>query len=311
MRRLTCAGLATLAVVAGGCSSTEAAPGEAPASTSAATEAPTETGLTLVDEPVSAGAEVHGLASVGGHRLAVHCEGEGATTVMILHGWIDEPGVTSYDFYDALRRQLIPEFRVCSYDRANVGDSEQVPGPQTPAAVVADLDGVLGHVSGSSPVVLVGQSAGGMVASAYAVAHPEKVGGMVMLDASFDEEITIEDVGMLPAGVGPCDPENRRLDGQQSLQMIDNCAMYRWAHDRREDRPQVPLAYLASRRERWSGYTEMGSRWTRRIVPLQKSYAASWSPGRFQWVDSGHDIHAEKPTAVAAAVRWVVSKGDL
>lgn len=309
MRRLTCAGVVALAVLAGGCSSTEAEPADRPAPTSR-TQAASEGELAVVDGPVDPGAEVHGLVTVGDHRLAVHCEGAGDPTVMILHGWIDEAGVTSYDYYGSLRKQLTSDFRVCSYDRANVGDSEQVRGTQNPPAVVADLKGVLDQVSGRSPVILVGQSAGGMVASAFAVAHPDDVAGIVMLDASFDEEITIEDVGMVPPGVGPCDPENRRLDGQQSLQMIDNCAMYRWAYGRREDRPQVPLAYLAARQEPWSGYTELGSRWTRRIVPLQKSYAASWSPGRFQWVDSGHDIHAEKPAAVAAAVRWVVSKGN-
>ena len=68
-----------------------------------------------------------------------------------------------------------------------------------------------------------------MVASAYAVAHPDDVTGIVMLDASFDEEVTLEDVGMVPDGVGPCDPVNRKLDGEESLQKIDNCAMYKWA----------------------------------------------------------------------------------
>jgi hypothetical protein len=41
-------------------------------------------------------------------------------------------------------------------------------------------------------------------------------------------------------------------------------------------------------------------------IPLQQAYAESWSPGKFEWVDSGHDIHVEKPEAVADAVRWVV-----
>ena len=40
----------------------------------------------------------------------------------------------------------------------------------------------------------------------------------------------------------------------------------------------------------------------------KQAYAASWSPGRFEWVDSGHEIHADKPGVVADAVRWVVSK---
>lgn len=256
--------------------------------------------------PVTGGADVHGLVDVDGHALAVHCSGSGDPTVVILHGWIDEPGITSDSYYDGLRTELDSDFRVCSYDRANVGDSETVPGTQTPQAVVGDLDGLMRKMGFTPPYVLVGQSAGGMVASAYAVAHPAKVAGMVMVDADFDEEVTLEDVAA--PGTGACDPENRRLDSQESLQKIDVCAMYRWAYSRRELRPEVPLVYLAAKQAPWSDLAEFGVAYTRRIVPLQKSYAAGWSPGKFEWVDSGHDIHSERPDVVGAAVRWVLKE---
>ena len=273
------------------------------------TDAADEAGRDDSEGLVLAGTDLDRLVEVDGHDLAVHCTGTGQPTVVILHGWIDEPGVTSYDHYGSLRDELKPEFRVCSYDRANVGDSETVPGTQTPEMVVADLDGLMEAIGDRGPYVLVGQSAGGMVASAYAVAHPDKVAGIVMVDASFDEEVTLEDVGMVPAGVGPCDPANRRLDAEESLQKIDNCAMYKWAYERRHLRPEVPLVYLAAKWAPWSDYTEFGPQYAKAIVPLQKSYAASWSPGKFQWVDSGHEIHLQQPDVVGDAVRWVVRRG--
>jgi pimeloyl-ACP methyl ester carboxylesterase len=253
---------------------------------------------------------VDGLVTVGGHDLAVHCTGSGKPTVVILHGWIDQPGITSHSYYGALTDELKPDFRVCSYDRANVGDSETVAGTQTPEMVIGDLDGLMEAIGDEGPYVLVGQSAGGMVASAYAVAHPDKVAGIVMFDASFDEEVTLEDVGMVPEGVGPCDPVNRKLDAEESLQKIDNCAMYKWAFERRELRPRVPLVYLAAKQAPWSDQTEFGAEYTKAVIPLQESYAASWSPGKFEWVDSGHDIHVEKPGVVGDAVRWVVDQGS-
>lgn len=270
--------------------------------------APTPDGLTAVGLPVAEGADVHGLVKVDGHDLAVHCTGSGHPTVVILHGWIDEPGITSYDYYGPLRDELKPDFRVCSYDRANVGDSEAVPGTQTPEMVVGDLDGLMEAIGDRGPYVLIGQSAGGMVASAYAVAHPDKVAGIVMVDADFDEEVTLED--MVPEGVGACDPTNRRLDGEESLEKIDNCAMYKWAYERRDLRPEVPLIYLAAKQAPWSDRADAGPQYTKAIIPLQKSYAASWSPGKFVWVDSGHEIHSEKPGVVGDAVRWVVREGD-
>ena len=163
--------------------------------------APKPDGLTAVDLPVAEGADVHGLVKVDGHDLAVHCTGSGHPTVVILHGWIDEPGITSYDYAGPLRDELKSDFRVCSYDRANVGDSEAVPGTQTPEMVVGDLDGLMEAIGESGPYVLIGQSAGGMVASAYAVAHPDKVAGIVMVDADFDELVTLED--MVPKVSGP------------------------------------------------------------------------------------------------------------
>jgi pimeloyl-ACP methyl ester carboxylesterase len=227
--------------------------------------------------------------------------------VVILHGWIDQPGITSNDYYGGLREELSPDFRVCSYDRANVGESETVPGTQTPEMVVGDLDGLMKAMGDDGPYVLIGQSAGGMVASAYAVAHPDKTAGMVMVDADFDEEITLEH--LVPPGVGACDPSNRKADGESSLQKIDNCAMYKWAYERRDLRPEVPLVYLAAKQAPWSDYAEFGPKYTKAIIPLQKAYAASWSPGKFEWVDSGHEIHAEKPGVVGDAVRWVVKEG--
>ena len=279
-------------------------------STDATPSAATSGHLSEVSIPVADGADVDGLVNVRGHDLAVHCTGSGSPTVVILHGWIDQPGVTSHDYYGPLTGELKPDFRVCSYDRANVGDSETVEGTQTPEMVVGDLEGLMEAIGDDGPYVLIGQSAGGMVASAYAVAHPEKVAGIVMVDASFDDEITVEDVGMVTEGSGPCDLGNRKADGEESLQKIDNCAMYEWAYERRSLRPKVPLVYLAAKQAPWSDRSEYGPDYTKAIVPLQKSYAASWSPGRFEWVDSGHEIHVEQPAVVAEAVHWVVDEGS-
>lgn len=312
-------GLAISAALLGACSDgsaksatnadAAAPPSSAASSPDPTSPAPAPDGLSDVALPVAKGTDVDGLVEVDGHRLAVHCRGSGQPTVVILHGWIDEPGLTSHDYYGPLADNLRGDFRVCDYDRANVGDSEAVSGTQTPEMVVDDLDGVMEAVGDRGPYVLIGQSAGGMVASAYAVAHADKVAGIVMVDADFDEEILLEDVGMVPDGASPCDPVNRQLDGHESLQKIDVCAMYKWAYQRRDLRPEVPLVYLAAKQSPWSAATEFGPAYTKGIIPLQKSYAASWSPGRFEWVDSGHDIHYEKPAAVGDAVRWVVKEG--
>ena len=99
----------------------------------------------------------------------------------------------------------------------------------------------------------------GKVASAYSGAHPDKVAGIVMVDPTFDEEVTLEDVGPGPRRRSPCDPSNRKIDGEQSLlQKIDNCAIYKWAYERRHLRPEVPLVFLAAKQAPWSDNAEFG-----------------------------------------------------
>ena len=63
---------------------------------------------------------------------------------------------------------------------------------------------------------------------------------------------------------------------------IDVCAMYKWAYERRDLRPEVPLAFLAAQQSPASAFTEFGPQFTKAIVPLQEAYAASWSPGKFE-----------------------------
>ena len=316
-RPFSLASIATVtALLLAGCSGTEVDQssasdhGAAASSTTTTPSVAPPGNLSAISLPVTDGADVDGLVNVRGHDLAVHCTGSAEPTVVILHGWIHQAGITSHDYYGPLTDELKPDFRVCSYDRANVGDSETVEGTQTPEMVVGDLDGLMEAIGDDGPYLLIGQSAGGMVASAYAVAHPDKVAGIVMVDASFDDEITLEDVGMVTEGSGPCDAINRKADGEQSLQKIDNCAIYKWAYERRGLRPEVPLVYLAAKQVPWSDRSEYGPDYTKAIVPLQKSYAASWSPGKFEWVDSGHNIHVEQPGAVGDAVRWVVDQGS-
>ncbi|WP_263350956.1 alpha/beta hydrolase [Acidicapsa acidisoli] len=73
---------------------------------------------------------------------------------------------------------------VVLYDQRGTGVSKRMkPGaPQTMDAQVADLDAVRGKL-GLDKVALVGDSYGGMLSMAYAVAHPEHVAKLVLSDS--------------------------------------------------------------------------------------------------------------------------------
>jgi pimeloyl-ACP methyl ester carboxylesterase len=72
---------------------------------------------------------------------------------------------------------------VCAYDRAGIGWSD--PGPsEIPVSMLADdLGAVLNELEPNRPVVFVASSIGGLTAEFFARRHPERVAGLVFLDA--------------------------------------------------------------------------------------------------------------------------------
>jgi pimeloyl-ACP methyl ester carboxylesterase len=63
-------------------------------------------------------------------------------TVVFVHGWINDASVP-HVHATGVSDRLVDDFRVCLYDRRNVGSSETVDAVQTPADVVRDMHAVL------------------------------------------------------------------------------------------------------------------------------------------------------------------------
>jgi pimeloyl-ACP methyl ester carboxylesterase len=117
-------------------------------------------------------------AKVGANQLAWECRGEGSKTVLLIAGM----GLDAHATYkNTFRNFAVPGYQVCMYDRAGVGKST----PQTvarPLRVLTDeIDGLV-KARGWHDVVLVAHSFGGMIARAYAQAHPETVRGVALVD---------------------------------------------------------------------------------------------------------------------------------
>jgi pimeloyl-ACP methyl ester carboxylesterase len=119
------------------------------------------------------------LYDVGGYRLHLNCTGSGSPTVVLQSG-LGEFSASWARIAPAVARST----RVCTYDRAGQGWSEEAPQIQDGLRVAADLHTLLDAAGEKEPYVLVGHSIGGSYAMTYAARYPEQVAGMVLLDAS-------------------------------------------------------------------------------------------------------------------------------
>ncbi len=116
---------------------------------------------------------------VGGYRLHLDCTGSGGPTVVLFNGL----QATSAN-WARIAPEVARSGRVCAYDRAGQGWSEDAPHPQDGQRAAADLHTLLERAGEDGPYVLVGHSIGGDHAMTYAARYPEQVAGMVLLDAT-------------------------------------------------------------------------------------------------------------------------------
>jgi pimeloyl-ACP methyl ester carboxylesterase len=119
------------------------------------------------------------LYDVGGHQLHLTCTGNGGPTVVLENGLSEISPLWS-----AVTAQIARSTRVCAYDRAGQGWSDDVAKPQDGIAIATDLHTLLARAGEHGPYVLAGHSSGGTLAMTYAARYPAQVAGMVLLDSS-------------------------------------------------------------------------------------------------------------------------------
>jgi hypothetical protein len=118
---------------------------------------------------------------VGGYKLAISCEGKGSPVVVLDSGF-STPRSAWYWVTPRLRATT----RVCSYDRAGLGESQDRPAGITPttAEIMGELHTLLQRAKLTGPFVLGGWSIGGFDIRYYQHRYPGDVAGMVLVDGT-------------------------------------------------------------------------------------------------------------------------------
>jgi pimeloyl-ACP methyl ester carboxylesterase len=253
------------------------------------------------------------MVSIGDRALFISCNGSGTPTVIL------EAGLgADQSSWAQVQPALAAKTRVCSYDRAGLGQSDGAQTPRTSAEVVVDLHALLSAAQIAPPYVLVGHSFGALHARLYTARYPDEVHGLVLLDP-VHEDWWSEAAALLPA---PSDGEAQRLtvfrsylerdvaDPALNAEQFDipaSAALLRTSGDL-ADRPLIVVS--AARRDILAPglpprlEDELYGLFQRTLP--QRLLALSSDSTQVIAEQSGHNIPHEQPALVVAAIGAVV-----
>jgi pimeloyl-ACP methyl ester carboxylesterase len=240
---------------------------------------------------------IEGRFDVGDYKLYMRCEGSGSPTVVYLHRFVDQPpgGASQAGEIPSMPWD---KYRICVYDRADVGGSDEVPGLRTGKSSVRDLHRFLEAAGIEPPYVLLAPSLGDLISYAYAATYPDEVVGMVLIDAAFPGEWKLQHYW----------PKEERLkndDWAVYEEKIDQPTVYKYAlHADKE--PDIPVTFLlaAPTSEVWDGPPA----WEEAVVGERAEYVESFSPGVFKKVESPYHLNMEQaaPERITREVEMLI-----
>jgi len=124
------------------------------------------------------------MVDIGGRRLHLLDAGAASPAVVVVPALGD-----SALLWASIQRDLAADMRVCVYDRAGLGWSDPPPrGSRTINDAARELHALLDSAGIEPPYVLVGHSAGGVIARRFATSHPGTVAGLVLVDSSHEDQ---------------------------------------------------------------------------------------------------------------------------
>jgi pimeloyl-ACP methyl ester carboxylesterase len=263
-------------------------------------------GAALLATAVAAFAEQR-MISIGDRRISIYCDGKAAHSASVV--LIPTGGRTAQDW--ATIQLAVSTFtRVCSYDHANFGASDNAPAKlQSVDEVVDDLHAWLKASGETGPFMLVSHSISGFYARRFVTRYPREVAGLVFLDSSHEEQAL---------RLNELDPQGPGLND-----VTARLGFYVKPGERLEWRTELPLIVLGrgtpSERRARDGSDSQTNRmteeqfaaWDRIWRQFQEDLAKRSTHGEFRLAEkSGHFIQRDQPELVIQAIRDVSRLAD-
>jgi pimeloyl-ACP methyl ester carboxylesterase len=259
---------------------------------------------------------------IGGARLYFRCWGapvDDEPTVLLLAGFS-----FSTSTWDAMAPGLAADgHHVCTYDRLGIGRSDR-PAPdarRTLTDQVADLQALLEATNLSDPLVLVAHSAGSLPLIGFAGTAPDRVAGVVMVDGLSPRVSAAQRAALPPPTPGESAAladEREFLNGflQDPDQNVERLVLAEqeaqaaaWLDERGPLFGDAPVVVLQARVPSSPpglppSYTKV---FEAAVNAGQVEFAAESTRGERIKIESGHNIHEERPELVIDAILDVLA----
>ncbi len=125
---------------------------------------------------------------IGGRKLRLVCAGPAAGPAPTV--WMEAGAFGLAADFAAIQQKLADRnIRSCAYDRAGMGWSDPGPKPRDSEAIVADLEKLIAASGERGPFILMAHSMAGLHTRLFAARNPDKVAGLVLIEATTPEQI--------------------------------------------------------------------------------------------------------------------------
>ncbi|MFJ9033801.1 alpha/beta fold hydrolase [Streptomyces sp. NPDC102274] len=291
-----------LAVTAGtltACGGAAPTPANSASSASAAPTSSTSAAPTSSASEPSADSTLH-MINNEGRRLAFHVTpGHLPAIVLDAGGGLD----SSY------WKDLVPKLaaatgsEIITYDRAGLGDSDEVPGPWDVKSAASDLETGLRELGVTRNAVLVSHSQAGEVATYLTGANPRLVSGAVLVDASLPEFYTDSEIARVVAANKPqvdaakADPSTK--ENRQLIATAESYVPMHQAYHQVSWPDSVPVTVMVSEKTPFDGSPEDAQLWRDAAAMFAKA-----GPGRTLVTAEGssHNIPIDRPDLVLSEI---------
>lgn len=257
---------------------------------------------------------------VGGYNVHIYCMGQGSPAVIVDVGLGDD----STDWLE-IQQKVSAETKICVFDRPGYGWSDFGPQPRDSQRIAYELETLLPMAGLSPPYVMVGHSFGGYNIRVFTANNPDKVTGMVLVDASHEDQYERFNINL---------PKNFSRTGTiivlpkatENLSHADKHAMLRErayhaasaeisslgnsaAQVKQLDGfPPIPLAVVSRGKPEWFGDEVQRAREKTWNGMQQELFLLSPLSRHVFAHQSGHDIPYEQPDIIIEAINDIVTE---